>query len=80
MGKFASDDAGIGLYGQRSKTTPLENAHVGIKHRLVTRLCCLIGGIKAVSVLHDELTSTHEPEPGANLVAKLGLNLIKVFR
>ena len=57
----------------------VENAAVGLGHDLVAGLGRVLVAVKAVRVLHDEFTTTHQAEAGAALVAELGLDLVKVF-
>ncbi len=53
---------------------------VGIVHLLIAEPGAGFVLVKAVGVLHDELTSPHQSEAGPDFVAKLCLDLIEVQR
>ncbi len=80
MGVVAADGAGISFNGAEVETAARKDAAVGLVHLVVGSNGAGFVDIEGVSILHDEFAAAHQPETGANLVAKLGLDLVKVQR
>ena len=78
MSMFPTHDTGIGFHGERFQTAATEDLSVCIIHQTITGHGGFIVQIKAVSILHDELTGTHQTKTGTDLVTEFGLDLIKV--
>ena len=76
----AANRAGIRLHHPKVEPGPLEHLRVRGVHPLVTRLVLVLAEVEGIGVLHDELTGAHHPEARANLIAKLGLDLVEVDR
>ena len=78
--RTAAHRAGVGLDDLRPEAAPLEDALVGLVHRLVALLRAVPVDVEAVGVLHDEFLGAHEAEARADFIAELGLDLVEVDR
>ena len=73
----AADLARVGGDGKRTQAAALADPGVGGLLLLVALLQGLLGRAERVGILHDELSPTHEPEAGPQLVAELILDLVE---
>ena len=80
VGIVAADGAGIGFDGPEVEAAAREDAAVGLVHLVVGSDGAGFVDIEGVGILHDEFPAAHQPEARADLVAKLGLDLIQVQR
>ena len=80
MGVAAADTAGVGQHGAKGESHAREDVGIGGMHAGVGVGEALFVEMKGVGVFHDEFARPHDPESGADLVAKLGLDLIEVDR
>ena len=78
MGEIASYGSAVGFHGLRLQTQSLEDAYIGVVHRLVTLRHAFTVAIKRVGIFHDELARAHHPETWSDLVPELGLDLVQV--
>jgi hypothetical protein len=76
----AADLAGVGRDRAKLEAQAREDARVRVVHRLVALLQAFEIGVERVRVLHREFTRAHHAEARADLVAELGLDLVKVER
>src|SRR5687768_15474782 len=76
----AADRAGVGLNGTKTQSATGEDPLVSFIHVVVFAPAVFNIGVKAVSVLHDELTAAHQAESRPGFVAKFGLDLVKIKR
>ena len=70
----------VGGHGAVAQAEAVEDGAVSLRHHLVAGLGGCGVAVKAVGVLHDELSPTHQPKAGAALVTEFGLDLVEVFR
>ena len=72
---------GTAVCGHRAigQAEPVKNPAVGLCHDLVAGFGCCLVAVKRVSILHDELATTHQAKAWAALVAELGLDLVEVL-
>ena len=77
MRAVAADRAALGLDDDVGDAAAVEDPAVGLVHRVVAGVELLDVGVEAVGVLHQELAGPQDPEPGAGLVAELGLDLVE---
>src|SRR5262249_8704311 len=75
-----ADGSRVGRHRTKPQPEPFEDACIRVVHVAVLALEVGVISMKGVGVFHDELTGTHYPKAGSDLVAKLGLNLIEVDR
>ena len=78
MGKAAADGAGVRFHRPEGKAAAGKNPVVGLMHLFVGRVRPILGGVKAVAVLHDELSAAHQAEAGPDLIPELGLDLVEI--
>lgn len=64
----ASDLSCIGLHLHNIHPNPLEDVMVGPTNICVRFDGIILGGIKGVHILHNELPGPHEPKPGADFI------------
>ena len=76
----AANGTAVGFHGNRLQAAAAKNAPVGPVHRRIGLAQRAFVGVEGVGVLHDEFASPHQTETGPDLIAKLGLNLIKIHR
>ena len=57
-----------------------EDAGVGRMHGLVGTVQAVFVEVEGISVLHEEFARAHDAEAGADLVPKLGLDLVEIHR
>src|SRR3989338_2513628 len=77
MGNLASHHSGIRLRDQTIQARAREYLQISVIHQTVIILQALFIGVKAIGVLHYELTAADQAETGADLIPELGLDLIK---
>ena len=80
MARRAADCAGVGCNRPERQPQPIEDPTVSIEHDLITRQCRIAVAIEGIGILHREFTSAHHTEARPALVAKLGLDVIEIFR
>ncbi len=78
MGCVPADAAGVRLNRTEIKAAPIKYPAIGPVHGLICLIQGLIVNIKAVGILHDKLTASHEAEPRAYFIPELRLYLIEV--
>ncbi len=78
--QIPANGAAVGRHRAVGQAKAVKNAPVGPGHDLVTGLGRGLIPVKTVGVFHDEFTPAHQAKAWAPLVAKLGLNLVKVLR
>src|SRR5258706_4489383 len=76
----AADRAGIRRNRAKSEAQPAEDARIRVIHVAILAFEVLVIHMEGVGVLHHELARAHDPEARPDLVAKLGLDLIKIQR
>ena len=76
----AADRAGVRSHGAKLQAESGEDAAVGVVHVPVFALQIRERGMERVAVLHQELAAAHDAEARADLVAELGLDLVKMER
>ena len=80
MAGGAADRTAVGFHGHRLQSAAAEDAPVGAVHGGIGLAQRGFVGVEGVGVLHDEFAPPHQTEAGADLIAELGLNLIKIHR
>jgi len=78
VGKTPANAAGIRQHRAKIQTQAGEDVAVGAVHQVVGGLQALLAGVKGIGILHDKFPRSHDAKAGANLVAKLGLDLVKI--
>ena len=78
MGIVSANIARIRLHGAKFQFHPGQDAFITAIHLLVGCIEAGLVQMKGICVLHCEFPRAHYTESGSTLVAKLGLNLIKV--
>jgi len=79
VGEAPAHHARVSLDRNRLDAQTPEEACVGLLHREVAAHRALVAGVERVGVHHDELARPHKSIAGADLVPKLGSDLIKVL-
>ncbi|KWV89428.1 hypothetical protein PFLmoz3_00850 [Pseudomonas fluorescens] len=80
VGAGTADGAVVRFNRAELQAQAREHVAVGLVHAVVGRLQGSLVGVERIGVLHDELAATHQAEAWADLVTKLGLDLIQVER
>ena len=80
MGRPATDGPRVRLHRAEVQAAALEDTAVGGVHHLVGLRQGVAVQVEGVGILHQEFPRPHHPEAGADLVAELGLDLVKVHR
>ena len=76
----AADGTAVGLDRHGPQAAALEDAAVGPVHGAIGAAQAGLVGMEGIGVLHDEFPAPHQPEAGPDLIAELGLDLIKTDR
>ena len=76
----AADGATVSGHGTVLQAHPVEDRAVGLEHGLIAAAAGFEVAIERVGVLHRELSAPHHTESRPSLVAKLGLDVIEIFR
>src|SRR6185369_15726997 len=80
MRPVPANGACVGLDSPEFQTAALEDPTIRLIHLFVGDVSTLFVCVEGVSILHDELAAAHQTEAGPDLVAKLGLYLVKIER
>jgi len=78
MGVAAADVAGVGFHGAELERHAAQNARIAVAHLGVGGVETGLIQVVGIAVLHGELAGPHDAETRADLVAKLGLDLVEV--
>ncbi len=78
VGTLAANCPVVCLHGPKIQTQAGEGPLVSVIHGLISDFQRSMIHMKGIGVFHDEFATTHQPETGSDLVAELGLNLIKI--
>src|SRR5689334_11157419 len=80
VGSGAANAAGIRRDRPESEAQAPEDTAVAVVHGSVGVVETLFAGVEGIGVLHEELPAAHHAEARSNLVAELGLDLVKIER
>ena len=80
VGTTAADSTGVSFYRTELQTASGKYSFVSFIHFIVALVQTFVVLVEGVSVLHDELTASHQTESRTSFVSVLGLNLIQVHR
>lgn len=77
---LAAHNTGVGFHWQGVEAAAAEDLNISVVHFLVAGLRRFFGGVKAVSVFHNEFPRPHQAKSRADFVAELRLDLVEVDR
>ena len=78
--QIATDCATVGCHCAVGQAKAVKNFAVSSRHHLIAGFGARFVSVKRIRVFHDEFTPAHQAKAWAAFVAKLGLNLVQVFR
>ena len=78
--KISTDGSAVRFDGLSFEAKAFKDSCIGVVHLLVTFGHALGVAIERVGIFHDEFPSPHHPKAWPNLIAKLGLYLVKIDR
>ena len=78
VGSAPANGARVRFHGAKLQTAAGEDSFIGLEHVLVFTSAVLHINVKAIGILHDELTTPHQTKPRPNFIAKFCLNLVQI--
>ena len=80
MAAGAANSAAISFYRTEGESAACENVGISIIHCFIRYIQSCLVAVKAISILHNEITAAHQAKARTAFVAELVLDLIEVER